>query len=116
MPITLDLAREVLRKIIIEAKPIMCVENIQSKVADYFSLKIADLKSKRRHRNLAVPRQIAMYLCKKHLTASFPELGNKFGGKDHTTVMHAVDKIKRCVSTDVTIRNDVEELEKMLGM
>jgi chromosomal replication initiator protein len=116
LPVTLDLTKEVLRKIITETKPVLCVENIQSKVAEFYNLKISDLKSKRRHRNLAVPRQIAMYLCKTHLTSSFPELGSKFGGKDHTTVMHAVSKIRNCLTNDVTIKTDVEELEKILGI
>ncbi len=116
LPISLDLAKEVLRKIITETNAVLCVENIQSKVAEYYNLKISDLKSKRRHRNLAVPRQIAMYLCKTYLSSSFPELGHKFGGKDHTTVMHAVQKIKKCLTNDVTIKTDVKELEKILGI
>ncbi|MBU0505335.1 MAG: chromosomal replication initiator protein DnaA [bacterium] len=116
LPVTLDLTKEVLRKIITETKPVLCVENIQSKVAEFYNLKISDLKSKRRHRNLAVPRHIAMYLCKTYLASSFPELGSKFGGKDHTTVMHAVSKIRNCLTNDVTIKTDVEELEKILGI
>ena len=116
LPVNLNLAKEVLKDVIPNAKPILTVENIQSRVAEYYNLKISDLKSKRRHKNLATPRQIAMYLCKTHLEVSFPELGSKFGGKDHTTVMHAVSKIKRCVQNDVTIRSDVDELIKILGI
>jgi len=116
LPINLDLTKEVLKNIFADIKPKLSVENIQSKVADFYNLKISDLKSKRRHKNLAVPRQIAMYLCKTHLAVSFPELGNRFGGKDHTTVMHAVSKIKKCLVNDVTIKTDVTELEKMLGI
>lgn len=115
LPITLDLAKEVLKSIIGETRSKPSVENIQHKVADFYKIKVSDLKSKRRHKNLAVPRQIAMYLCKTHLSVSFPELGNKFGGKDHTTVMHAVQKIKGCLGSDDGIRCEVTELEKMLG-
>lgn len=116
VPITLDLAKEVLRNILADFKPKLTVENIQSRVAEFYNLKISDLKSKRRHKNLAVPRQIAMYLCKTHLSVSFPELGQKFGGKDHTTVMHAVRKITGCLESDVTIKTDVVDLEKTLGI
>lgn len=116
LPINLDLAKEVLKNIFTDIKPKLSVESIQTKVADYYNLRISDLKSKRRHKNLAVPRQIAMYLCKTYLTVSFPELGTKFGGKDHTTVMHAVSKIKRCLDNDVSIKSDVGELEKMIGV
>ncbi|MCP5464116.1 MAG: chromosomal replication initiator protein DnaA [Deltaproteobacteria bacterium] len=116
LPITLDLTKEVLKGIISISQPKLSVERIQSEVAEYFKLKIADLKSKRRHKNLAVPRQIAMYLCKTHLQVSFPELGSKFGGKDHTTVMHAVQKIRKCLDTDPSIRSDVDQLEKHMSL
>lgn len=116
LPVTLDLTKEVLKNILTDIKPSLSVDNIQTKVADFYHLKISDLKSKRRHRNLALPRQIAMYLCKTHLKVSFPELGQKFGGKDHTTVMHAVQKIKHCLTEDVTIKNEVGQLEKILDL
>lgn len=116
VPIDLDLAREVLKNVFTDVKPRLSVESVQSKVAEYYHLKVSDLKSKRRHKALAVPRQIAMYLCKSHLDVSFPELGAKFGGKDHTTVMHAVAKIKKCLDSDVSIKSDVDELKKALGV
>ncbi len=116
VPVSLDLAHEVLKSIVVNPRAKLNVESIQSLVAEFYQLKIADLKSKRRHKNLAVPRQIAMYLCKTHLDVSFPELGNRFGGKDHTTVMHAVSKIRGCLVSDTTIEADVGELEKKLGI
>ena len=116
LEINLDLAKEVLKNIYTDIKPRLTVEAVQSKVADFYNLKISDLKSKRRHKNLAVPRQIAMYLCKTHLQVSFPELGNKFGGKDHTTVMHAVRKITKNIDNDVGTKSDVQNLEKILGV
>jgi len=115
--VSLDLAMEVLQNLIPKAKTKISIESIQAHVSEYYRLKISDLKSKRRHRNLAVPRQVAMYLCKTHLAASFPEIGHKFGGKDHTTVMHAVQKIRKCVDgLDEKITSDVKTLEKELGL
>lgn len=114
LQVTLDLTREVLKSVVGNVKPALSVEGIQNKVADYFQLRTSDLKSKRRHRALAYPRQIAMYLCKIHLPASFPEIGHKFGGKDHTTVMHAVQKIKKCLESDASLKTQIAELEKGL--
>lgn len=112
--ITLDMAKEVLRDILPDRSKHMTVESIQKLVADHFNLKIADLKSPRRLRVLTVPRQIAMYLCRKHVKSSFPELGMKFGGKDHSTVVHAVQKIERLLQKDLTLRNEISSLEKRL--
>lgn len=114
--VSLDLAKEVLQNIVHAARPKLSIEGVQTQVCDFYNLRITDLKSKRRHKNLAVPRQIAMYLCKKHIGSSFPEIGNKFGGKDHTTVMHAVQKITRCLGDDDLIKTEVTELEKLLGI
>lgn len=114
-PITVELAKEVLRNLITGYAPQVTIETVQKMVADFFSLKITDLKSPRRHKNLALPRQIAMYLCKKHIKASFPEIGQKFGGKDHTTVIHAVQKITTSINSDATIRDNVTQLEKMMS-
>lgn len=115
LPITAEMCREVLKEVVSHARPAFTVEGIQNSVANFYQIKISDLKSKRRHKNLAVPRQIAMYLCKKYLPVSFPLLGSKFGGKDHTTVMYAVDKIKRHLGSDATLLSEVSELEKAIG-
>jgi len=112
--ITLEMAREVLKNIIPDRSRSLTVEAIQKLVADHYNVKISDLKSPRRLRVLAVPRQIAMYLCRKHVRSSFPELGLKFGGKDHSTVVHAVQKIEKLLLQDVTLRNEINSLEKML--
>lgn len=114
--VTLDLTKEILHDIVGLAAHKISIESIQSQVSGFYDIRISDLKSKRRHKNLAVPRQIAMYLCKMHLGSSFPEIGHKFGGKDHTTVMHAVSKIKTCLSMDPAIQADVSELEKRMGV
>ena len=114
VPVSLDLTKEVLQGILHDQQVRLTIEGVQSQVSTYYKIKVSDLKSKRRHRNLSLPRQIAMYLCKIYIKASFPEIGQKFGGKDHTTVMHAVSKIKQCLDDDTTVRLEVKELEKIL--
>jgi chromosomal replication initiator protein len=112
--ITLDMAKDVLKNILPDKSRMISIEAIQKLVADHYHIKISDLKSPRRLKVLTVPRQIAMYLCRKHVKSSFPELGLKFGGKDHSTVVHAVQKIQRLLGEDVTLRNEISSLEKIL--
>ena len=83
-------------------------------VADYFKIKISDLLSKRRNRSVARPRQVAMALCKELTDHSLPEIGDAFGGRDHTTVLHACRKIKELCDTDLSIRDDYNNLLKAL--
>lgn len=92
-PISLSLAQEALRNIIEEEERAVTIETIQKVVADHFNMRVADLKSKSNARNIAVPRQIAMYLCKSLTKASLPEIGREFAGKHHTTVLHSINKI-----------------------
>lgn len=92
-PINLSLARETLKGIIEEDDKHITIELIQKVVADYYGLRVSDLKSKNNSRSIAVPRQIAMYLCKRLTKASLPEIGREFGGKHHTTVLHSYNKI-----------------------
>ncbi len=92
-PIDLELAKESLRGVLPPPEQALTVEEIQRAVCGYFGLKLSDLKSKRRHRAVSYPRQVAMYLCRQRLGTSYPELGERFGGKDHTTVISAVRKI-----------------------
>ncbi|MBO0857496.1 MAG: chromosomal replication initiator protein DnaA [Chloracidobacterium sp.] len=91
--INLMLAQEALKNIVEEEERAITIETIQKVVADFYNLKVADLKSKTNSRNIAVPRQIAMYLCKSLTKASLPEIGREFGGKHHTTVLHSINKI-----------------------
>jgi len=91
--INLLLAQEALKNIVEEEERAITIETIQKVVADFYNLKVADLKSKSNSRNIAVPRQIAMYLCKTLTKASLPEIGREFGGKHHTTVIHSINKI-----------------------
>jgi chromosomal replication initiator protein len=91
--ITLPLAQEALKNIVDDEERAVTIESIQKVVADYYNLKVADIKSKTNARNIAVPRQVAMYICKVLTKASLPEIGREFGGKHHTTVLHSVNKI-----------------------
>jgi chromosomal replication initiator protein len=93
LKIDISLAHEVLRSIIDEDSSGISIEAIQKKVAEHYGLKINDLKSKNNSRSIAVPRQVAMYLCKSLTKASLPEIGREFGGKHHTTVLHSINKI-----------------------
>ncbi|MDZ4363189.1 chromosomal replication initiator protein DnaA [Brevundimonas sp.] len=90
------------------------VDEIQKTVADHFSLKQADLLSERRTRAVARPRQIAMWLCKQHTTRSYPDIGRRFGGRDHTTVLHGVRKVEELMAADDQIARDVEALTRKL--
>ncbi len=113
-PIDLDLAKEVLGALVQEKARILTAEGIQKTVASFFNLKVSDLKSPKKHKVLALPRQIAMYLVRKHCQSSFPDIGEKFGGKDHSTVIHACKKIEEKLKTDPTLKNTVQSLEKSL--
>jgi chromosomal replication initiator protein len=93
LSIGLDLAQEVLKNIIDEETEGISIELIQKTVASHYGLKVGDLKSKNNSRSIAVPRQVAMYLCKSLTKASLPEIGREFGGKHHTTVLHSINKI-----------------------
>ncbi len=90
------------------------VDEIQKTVAEHFQMKQADLLSERRTRAIARPRQIAMYLCKQHTTRSYPDIGRRFGGRDHTTVLHGVRKIEELLTQDDQIARDVEALTRKL--
>ncbi len=110
LPMDLDLAHEVLRTIIAEESSGVTVELIQKSVAAQYGLKVADLKSKNNSRKVAVPRQVAMYLCKTLTKASFPEIGREFGGKHHTTVLHSVNKISQLYANDPDFHKAINSL------
>ena len=93
---------------------LITIENIQKTVADYYKIKVADMHSKRRPANIARPRQIAMYLTKELTQHSLPEIGENFGGRDHTTVMHAVRKITQERQNDAELNHEIHVLEQMI--
>lgn len=113
-PINIESTQEVLRDLIRANDRRITVEEIQRKVADHFTIKVSDMYSARRSRVVARPRQVAMYLAKRLTTLSLPDIGRKFGGKDHTTVMHAVKRIEELCVEDAGLREDVELLSRML--
>ena len=92
------------------------VSKIQKIVADYFKISIDDLKSKKRNASISFPRQIAMYLCRKHTDESFPKIGIEFGGKDHSTVMYSVEKIEKEMRDNKDLANIIEKLKKDIGV
>ncbi len=111
--ITLDLAKEVLSHTLKDNEKQVTVYNIQKAICDHFDIKISDLKSKRRTRNLALARQMAMYLCRKFTSTSFPAIGAEFGGRDHSTVIHASKTIEKKIK-DPDIRATVDRLVRQL--
>lgn len=111
--ITLDLAVDVLKDFVNKGySEKNSVNRIQRIVAEYFQVSVEDMKSKKRSANLAFPRQVAMYLCRKLTNESFPKIGIEFGGKDHSTVMHSVEKIEKEILTNKELANIIEKLKK----
>lgn len=112
--ITLDMAQECLADLLRASDRKVTIEEIMRKVAEHYNLRLSDMKSARRARAVARPRQIAMYLAKMLTSKSLPEIGRQFGGRDHTTVMHAVKRVESLADTDSQIAEDVELLRRML--
>jgi chromosomal replication initiator protein len=112
--ITLESAQEVLHDLLRSHERRVTIDEIQRRVAEHFNMRLGEMTSDRRARAVARPRQVAMYLAKQLTTRSLPEIGRKFGGRDHTTVMHAVRKIEELKGTDPALAEDVELLRRML--
>jgi chromosomal replication initiator protein len=113
--LTLETAQELLQDLLRANERRVTIDEIQKKVAEHFNVKMAEMTSSRRARVVARPRQVAMYLAKQLTQRSLPEIGRKFGGRDHTTVMHAVKKIEELSRGDRAFAEDVELLHRMLG-
>ncbi|WP_376697451.1 chromosomal replication initiator protein DnaA [Wenzhouxiangella sp. EGI_FJ10305] len=112
--IDLDYTQEILRDVLAVHDRLITIENIQKVVADYYQLRVADLLSRRRSRSIARPRQMAMYLAKELTEHSLPEIGNAFGGRDHTTVLHACRKIESLCESDGRLREEHARLTREL--
>ncbi|MBH63649.1 MAG: chromosomal replication initiator protein DnaA [Alphaproteobacteria bacterium] len=112
--ITLETTQDVLRDLLRANDRRVTIEDIQKRVAEHFNIRLADMYSARRARAVARPRQVAMYLAKQLTSRSLPEIGRKFGGRDHTTVMHAVRKIDELRQSDSTLSEDIDLLRRML--
>ena len=113
-PITLETTQDVLHDVLRANDRKVTIEEIQKRVAEHFNIRLSEMYSSRRARAVARPRQIAMYLAKQLTARSLPEIGRKFGGRDHTTVMHAVRKVEELKATDNGFSEDVELLRRML--
>ncbi|MBI0433008.1 chromosomal replication initiator protein DnaA [Roseomonas sp. KE0001] len=113
-PVTLESAQEVLHDILRAHDRRVTIEEIQRKVAEHYNIRLTDMSSARRARNVARPRQVAMYLAKQLTSRSLPEIGRRFGNRDHTTVMHAVSRVAELMQADSTFAEDVELLRRML--
>jgi chromosomal replication initiator protein len=112
--ITLEMAKSVLRDLIGTKKKIVSMDDIQETVGARFHVKIADLKSRRRSKTLVHPRQIAMYLCRELTDSSYPEIGRQFGGKDHTTIIHACKQVTKAMDSDSSLNATLESLKEQI--
>jgi chromosomal replication initiator protein len=109
----MDLAKEALKDLIGSVRNIG-IDNIQRTVGDYYKIKVAELFSKKRTRTIARPRQVAMWLCREVTSHSYPEIGDAFGGRDHTTVIHAVRTIESLRSRESDLNHDLHVLLQVL--
>jgi chromosomal replication initiator protein len=108
------MAQEVLRDVLRASERRITIEEIQRRVAEHYNIKLSEMSSERRARAVARPRQVAMFLSKQLTSRSLPEIGRKFGGRDHTTVMHAVRRIEELRQSDAAIAEDVDLLKRTL--
>ena len=113
-PITLELAKEALEDLLSLNRRQISIDYIQKTTADFYKLKVADMYSKRRLAHIVLPRQVAMYLAKELTQKSLPEIGDAFGGRDHTTVLHAVRKITELRQHDTDLNHQLHVLEQTL--
>ncbi len=114
-PVTIETTQDLLRDLLRANDRRVTIDEIQRKVAEHFNLRVADMYSERRARAVARPRQVAMFLAKNLTQRSLPEIGKKFGGRDHTTVMHAVKKVEELMASDHGFAEDVELLRRTLA-
>ena len=115
-PIDVQFTQEVLKKIITGRQRKVTIEDIQQAISGYFNVTISDLVGSKRQRTISHARQVAMFLCRKCLSASFPEIGERFGGKDHSTVISAFRKIENLAEKDMSVRSTIQVLERRLGL
>ena len=112
--ISLGMAREALKEIIVDKSKDITIEMIQKQVCDHFHLRLSEIKSDKRLKNIVFPRQIAIFLCRELTKASYPEIGEKFGGKDHSTIIHSAKKIEKQLAADLNLKDTVDGLRKAL--
>ena len=113
--VTVETAMDLLQDLLRASERRLSIEDIQRKVAEHYGIRFADMHSARRARPVARPRQVAMYLCKQLTTHSLPEIGRKFGGRDHTTIIHGVRKIEELMTSDSGLQSDVDQLRRSIS-
>jgi chromosomal replication initiator protein len=113
-PIDIQLAKEVLKNIIKPKEELISIDSIQKIVSTFFNIKMSDLKVKRKYKGYVIPRQIAMYLSRKLTSASLLEIGEKFGGKDHSTVLHSIKKVEERISKEPSFKEMIENLQSRI--
>ena len=113
-PITIDLANETLKGMEAADEAVVSIDLIQKKVAAYYNIRQSDIVGKKRVKQIVFPRQIAMYLARELTESSLPKIGKEFGGKDHTTVLHAIDKIENQLAEDDNLQDDIRNLRMEL--
>ncbi len=113
-PITIDLAKEVLRDLLKEPKKLITIDFIQRCVAEEFGISLGDMKARRRNKTIVLPRQVAMYLSRDLTDLSLPEIGQFFGGKDHTTVLHSYNKIKEAIKAGSSLTEKIEKITQVI--
>ena len=111
LPLSVEAAKSALKELIKPKITQVTVSDIKGVVANHFQIKVADMSSKKRSRNLSFPRHIAMYLCRKHTTCSYPEIGEHFGGRDHSSVIHAAQVVAAKADADSTVRTMLGDIE-----
>ena len=112
--ITLDLVQDCLADVLRASNRKVTIEEIQRKVSEHYNIRLSDMIGPKRVRTIARPRQVAMHLAKVLTTRSLPEIGRRFGGRDHTTIMHGVRKIEELRATDSQLAEDIDLLKRLL--
>jgi len=113
-PLTAEVAREVLKEMVREVSARVTLEEIQRRVAEFFQIDRQEMRGLKRQRSILYPRQVAMFLCRRLTEASLPEIGRAFGGRDHTTVLHAVEKIEQAIAQDAHKKHTIEQLNQLI--
>jgi chromosomal replication initiator protein len=112
--ISLPMAKESLKDIIVDKTKDISIESIQKLVADHFRIKVSELKSDKRLKAIVLPRQVAIFLCRELTKASYPEIGDRFGGKDHSTIIHSVKKIDKQIISDLELKSTIDLIRRQL--
>ncbi len=113
--VSLELAQEVLNDLTAEQQRLPTIPSIQKAVAEFYGVRVDDLRSRARNKSIVLPRQVAMYLCRQIVKASLPDIGEGFGGKDHSTVIHACEKVKRKITSEDPFRKQIHDLTALLS-